>query len=116
MIINSACKLPDFFKAWRIEIKSTGATPIEFNALIKSFKLLLAGISTKLPGALLIVISAFSKPTVAPSAKLFGWETSFVVETVTVILPWATAAGSSLTSAPITTVPVLSFTTTLAFS
>ena len=61
-------------------------------------------------------MSAFSNPTVAPFAKALGCETSFVVETVTVMFPCATAAGRSFTSAPITTVPVLSFTTTLALS
>ena len=57
-----------------------------------------------------------AKPTVDPWAKDSGCETELVVSTDTVIFPWATAAGKSLTCEPITIVPVLSFTTTLALS
>ena len=52
--------------------------------------------------------------TVRPLPKALGWLTWVFSEIVTVSEPWATAAGSTCTLPPITTVPVRALTTTLA--
>ena len=61
-----------------------------------------------------IFTSAFCTAWVVPLDRAPGWETSLVIATETVMVPWVTAAAVTRTLRLMTTVPVLALTTTRA--
>ena len=65
-----------------------------------------SGVTTASPG---VVTTWFSLTTAPPVAVTFFFSSIFTVKE-----PWVTAAGVTLTSPPITMVPVLALTTTFA--
>ena len=65
-----------------------------------------SGVTTASPG----VVTTWFSLTIAPPVAV----TFFFSSILTVNDPWVTAAGVTLTSPPITIVPVLALTTTLA--
>ena len=74
-----------------------------------------AGIELEHPtGILLHVDGGLLVTAVCPPASGLGWETCWFSAMVTVSPPWLMAAGRSLTSLPMTMVPVREFTMILA--
>ena len=124
MIINSALNAPASLNASRIATISVAVVPVSFNASTNVWssipgsktKALAGCCSTSISVSWAVVAAVPATVAEVPTTVPVPSDNSLVSSWIlTDKLPWATAAGEILTSPPITTVPVLELTTTLAF-